>query len=256
MKSTILGCAAGLSMLVGAAPALAANKPAPKSKSKPTPAGEQLTLDSYHPWNRSYTPPVATAHRAAANTYWVATVSGTFSYYSAIDYTHPQKPFRTVCGTPEPSAQHPGSLGGDGPVGFDAEFIFSRPAKATSQRCDLPSHWPNFQANTGRGWHHPAVVGGTPATPTANHTYSFALVGDNAPLKFRLRDVYTRDNYGLLKISIHQATATDCSAFGAKEAACQASASKALAARTQVRKATKVHRTIGKKARKASSHRA
>jgi hypothetical protein len=191
---------------------------------------EHLTLDSYHNWNRNYTPPVSSDNRLAANSHYVATVSGTFSYYASKDYSsHPLAPWTIVCGTPNRSSMYPGSLGGYGPVGFDAEFVFSRPW--TPKRCakaHLPQRWPNFEANTGEGWSHPQILGALPTVPTSDHTYSFAIAGTGARVQFRLRDVWTRDNYGLLKISLRRATSADCTSFTAFGLADQASCGLAL----------------------------
>jgi hypothetical protein len=175
---------------------------------------QQLALDSYYGWNRNYTPPVSTSRSLAKHSYEVATVSGTFSYYSAINYYHPQWPWTVVCGTPAPSAQHPGSLGGDGPVGFDAEFLFSRPWRTKlCANAHLPAHWTNFQMNDGSGWAHPELLGTAPTGPVSNHTYSYAVSGHNDPIKFRLWDILTRDNYGLLKISLRPANTADCASY-------------------------------------------
>ncbi len=167
-----------------------------------------LTLNSHYDWSRAYTPPVTTKTSYAKHTFYVATVSGTFSYYPSHEYTAPKSPWPIVCGTPISSAA--------GPVGFDAEFIFARPwTKKACHKHHLPMTWPNFQASTGDadGWTHPTILGSWPTTPTANHTYSYVLKGDNKPFSFRLWDIDTKDNYGSLRIAVRQATATDCSAF-------------------------------------------
>jgi len=174
---------------------------------------DQFNLDSYHAWDREYTPPARSSVKLKKGLY-VATVQGTFSYYAAINYTVPQPPWTIVCGTPEAAPQF-GSAGGSGPVGFDAEFIFSRPWQAEPcAHAHLPAKWQNFQMNDGvTGWMHPAVLNiGYPAVPNPTHTYEFALRGHKGRhVSFRLLDIYTRDNYGSLRISLRAATAADCS---------------------------------------------
>jgi hypothetical protein len=193
----------------------------PASAAAAPPAGVRLpmgslTLDSYHAWNRHHTPPVSSSFKVAKGVYYVATVSGTFSYYSSARYTKPYAPWPIVCGTPSPAAQHQGSLGGDGPVGFDAQFIFSRPWKTKKCRArHLPVSWSNFQLNDGTGWAHPNILGPRLTAPTSDHTYSYAVAGHGKELKLRLNDVYTRDNYGLLDITFRPAAASDCASYAA-----------------------------------------
>ena len=152
-----------------------------------------LKLDSYYNWSKSYTPSVTSSFDILQHVHYVATVSGTLSYYPAIDYSHPQSPWTIVCGKPEPSTQLPGSAGGNGPVGFDAEFIFARPSKVKKcSRYPLPVHWAAFQADSGDGWGHPSILGSWLTAPSANHTYSYAILGNGTPVSFRLHDVYTR----------------------------------------------------------------
>ena len=205
---------------LGLLPATASATP----KIKATPQTAHIVLDSYHAWNRHYTPPVSTPFKVPRHEYYVATTDGTFSYYAAVNYVHPKRPWKIVCGTPEPSAKYPGA-GGDGPVGFDSEFVFARPWK--TKRCvrgNLPAHWRNFQMDNGSGWTHPALLGTAPTSPRSDHTYSYAVVGDSAKIRFRLLDRYVRDNYGALKITVRPATATDCASYSSfgftSQAAC------------------------------------
>jgi hypothetical protein len=171
---------------------------------------ERLVLDSYYPWSYGYTPPVSTTFKVAKRRDYVATVSGTFSFYPSFEYSG--KAPGTLCGTPDPTAQYPGSLGGDGPTGFDAEFIFSQ------RRCrdaHFPAAWSNFQMNSGRGWKHPGLLGPPLLAPTANHTYSYGVVGYGDRVQARLKDLDTRDNYGLLHIFLRPARVSDCASYGA-----------------------------------------
>jgi hypothetical protein len=220
MKSWALLCAACAVWMIPAT-AVASPKHAHRN------SAATLSLNSYHNWDRHYTPPVSASGDLARNQYEVATVSGTISYYAAINYRVPQRPWTVVCGTPERSALYPGPSGAHGPVGFDAEFIFARPwTQRECAQAHLPVVWPNFQMNDGTGWRHPNILGTVPVAPAANHTYSFAAVGHSDRLRFRLVDIYTRDNYGVLKISLRPATAADCSSYQAfdftSSAACTA----------------------------------
>jgi hypothetical protein len=156
-------------------------------------------------------------------------VSGTFSYYGAINYVVPQAPWTIVCGTPEAEPQNQ-SAGGSGPVGFDAEFIFSRPwTPEACAQANLPVRWINFQMKDAGPWAHPEALNlAEPAAPNPSHTYEYAVVGQKRRVAFRLFDIRTRDNYGTLKISLRTATAADCAganfeAFGfATEGECVA----------------------------------
>lgn len=176
----------------------------------PVPVTESLVLDSY---SHGRIPTTQSSFKLTKGDWYVATVSGTISYWAPINYTKPQRPYKIVCGTPEGSAQYSGSRGGDGPVGLDAEFVFARPwTKKACARADLPAHWSNFQASTGGAWAHPESLGATPTAPTRNHTYSYVLQGRDKLAQFRLTDIYYRDNYGELHISLRRATTADCAA--------------------------------------------
>lgn len=173
-----------------------------------------LTLDSYYGWSRDHTPPVSTSYILPRHARYVVTVSGTLSYYPAIDYSRPQPPWTMVCGAPDPATEFGGSRGGNGPVGFDAEFIFARPSRRRMcSRYPLPRHWSAFQVNAGTGWQHPGIVGTYPIAPSASHTYTYAIVGHGRRVQFRLYDVYTRDNYGILRIELRPAVVGDCTSY-------------------------------------------
>jgi hypothetical protein len=187
---------------------------------------DHFALDSYHAGKKPYTPAATSSVKLKKGLY-VATVQGTFSYYSAINYVIPQAPWTILCGTPEAAPQF-GSAGGSGKVGFDAEFVISRPwLPAPCATAKLPVKWLNFQMNAGGGtWAHPVALG-DPTVPTPTHTYDYALSAPGGHYaSFRLFDIDTRDNYGSLQISLSAATTADCSqyaAFGlASEAECVA----------------------------------
>lgn len=192
-----------------------------------------LKLDSFYPWSKPYTPPVSSPFTVAKHVYYVATVSGTFSYYAASRYTKPENPWPIVCGTAGTSTQYKGSLGGNGPVGLDAAFIFSRPwSSRNCRKHHLPIRWPNLQLNDGAGWAHPIMLGPWLTAPNSKHTYSYAVSGHGAQIQFRLDDVYTRDNYGLLKIALRPALASDCSSYQAFGFASAAKCATTLPARS------------------------
>lgn len=191
------------------APAIAAASPGT------TAPQDQLTLNSYFNWRKDYTPPVKTSQPLTAGEYYVATVSGTFSYYPAYLYVRHYSGWKTVCGAPASSPR--------GPVGMDAQFIFARPW--TFRGCrhhSFPQPSTNFRASTDLvHWAHPAILQPLSA-PDSDHTYSYALVGAGHPAGFRLKDGDTRDNYGKLTIDVRVATASDCAgyqAFGFADAA-------------------------------------
>lgn len=183
---------------------------------------EQLTLNSNYNWHRYQTPPVRTAAALTPGEYYVATVSGAFSYWPAYLYRPHSGIWQAVCGTPLNSAS--------GPVGMDAQFIFARPwSRRRCERHHLPVAWSGFQAGAASlsNWAHPAILGSV-NQPTANHTYSYALLGEGHPAAFRLKDTDTRDNYGKLTITVRLATSSDCSSYQAFGFASSASCLTAL----------------------------
>jgi hypothetical protein len=198
--------------------AAAAVKPAPSL------VVSRLTMDAYSPGLVAHTPPLRSPKLTKGSLY-VITVQGTVSFYAAVDYLQIQLPFSRFCGAPQKAPLF-SSRGGSGPVSNDAEFIFAQPV--TVQSCaslKLPHAYPNFQVNNGFGWGHPKLL--TPAPlrrPTANHAYSFAVVGQGRPLGLELVDPDTRDDYGSFQITIRHALASDCAhgqwrAFALKRAA-------------------------------------
>jgi hypothetical protein len=177
-------------------------------------ASLNVTLDTYEPNNDGFAGPVA-SKVLPDHSRWVAVVQGTFSYYSPSLYVdHPARPFQVLCGTPDftgplfPSPDKPSNK----PVGMDAEFQFARPSRRSRcQRYPLPGHWYNFQIKTAGTWSHIPDLGPGEVVPTADHTYSYPLVGYDRPAQFRLKDrPRTSDNYGELKIAIRPATNADC----------------------------------------------
>ena len=181
-------------------------------------------MDFYSPGLVAHTPPLYSTRLTKGKLY-VLTVQGTVSFYAAVDYLQIQAPFTTFCGAPQ-AAPLFGSAGGSGPVSNDAEFIFAQPiTTGTCATLKLPVAYPNFQVNNGFGWGHPVLLSPKPLRrPTANHAYSFAIVGQGKPLGLELVDPDTRDDYGSFRITIRHAIGSDCShgqwkAFALKRAA-------------------------------------
>jgi hypothetical protein len=184
----------------------------------------RLRMDAYNPGLVAHTPPLSSAKLAKGKLY-VITVQGTVSFYAAVDYLQIQKPFTAFCGKPQ-AAPLFNSRGGAGPVSNDAEFIFAQPiVTGNCKGLRLPHVYPNFQVNNGFGWGHPKLLSPKRLRrPTANHTYSFAIVGQGRRLGLELVDPDTRDDYGSFRILIRHAVSTDCThrqwrAFALKRAA-------------------------------------
>ena len=186
------------------APAAAAAKPARSL------AVASLKLDAYSPGLVAHTSRLRSPRLAKGKLY-VVTVQGTVSFYAAVDYLQIQKPFTAFCGRPQPAPLF-GSAGGSGPVSNDAEFIFAQPiSTGACTSLKLPLQYPNFQVNNGFGWGHPQLL--SPKSlrrPTANHAYSFAIVGQGRPLGLELVDPDTRDDYGSFQITVRHAISSDC----------------------------------------------
>jgi hypothetical protein len=200
------------------APAVAATKPARSL------VVARLKMDAYSPGLAAHSKRPQSPTLTKGKLY-VVTVQGTVSFYAAVDYLQIQKPFIAFCGKSQPAPLF-GSAGGAGPVSNDAEFIFAQPI--TTGTCNsekLPIAYPNFQVNNGFGWGHPKLLSPKPVRrPTANHAYSFAIVGQGKRLGLELVDPDTRDDYGSFQITIRHAIGSDCTngqwrAFALKRAA-------------------------------------
>ena len=120
---------------------------------------------------------------------YVITVQGTVSFYAAVDYLQIQKPFIAFCGKSQAGA--PVRLGRrlrtrSPTTPSSSSPSRSRPAPAAAMK--LPLAYPNFQVNNGFGWGHPTLLSPKPVRrPTANHAYSFAIVGQGKPPRPRAR---------------------------------------------------------------------
>jgi hypothetical protein len=218
---------AALALPVLAAVALAVAAPAPAvAATKPGPSlvVASLKMDAYSPGLAAHSRRLQSPTLTKGKLY-VITVQGTVSFYAAVDYLQIQKPFIAFCGKSQ-AAPLFGSAGGSGPVSNDAEFIFAQPiTTGTCSSEKLPLAYPNFQVNNGFGWGHPTLLSPKPVLrPTANHAYSFAIVGQGKRLGLELVDPDTRDDYGSFQITIRHAIGSDCTsgqwrAFALKRAA-------------------------------------
>jgi hypothetical protein len=214
-----LGVLASALAIAATAPAYAVDSRAKLSRIEKT---QTLILKAYAPDVTGYAGPVNTTHILPVGGLYVAEVKGKISYWALQQFKHPTSPWNTVCGKPESTS---GKV-----FGIDAEFVFGRPG--TTPCPTLPSRFPNFEVSTGGArFSHPAPFGGPYSTPTADHLYSYPLLGAGEVASFRLKDdpnghPATADNYGHLTIHIRPAVSSDCSAGGfllfgeATEAAC------------------------------------
>ncbi len=140
--------------------------------------------------------PAVSRRRLAKGLYYVAIVKGTFAYKRLVG---------TYCGRTEklPMRRSPGRF--NGRVTQDVEMIFA--AKPRGGVCPrLPEHWGNFQISTGLAYRHIEPIGGQPTRTAALHRYRYVLKGRGQKAKFRLRDLYTPDNYGVVTIQLRRAT--------------------------------------------------
>lgn len=188
---------------------------------------ENLSIDSYEPNNDGYAGLVRTVDSLPSGALYIAEARGTVSFWKKRNWNkNNQEPiWNTVCGAPTPDVLFSSPDSGDGKAGVDPEFIFARPW--TTSACGataLPARWNNFQVNVGNGWAHPIPAGGRPTAPSANHKYSYPLIGTGARARFRIEDKpRTNDNYGQFRVKIRRADAMDCAAgykeFGFADAA-------------------------------------
>jgi hypothetical protein len=178
---------------------------------------QTLYLDTYRAADAGSSEAVPTSETLAGGKYYVATVSGTFSAFIPRLMSDGLAPF-ALCGTAEASATLPSPGRPESRVGQDAEMVFGRPSPGPCP--SLPAAYSSFQVDTASGFAHPQAAGGPYTAPRSDHTYDYLLRGENAPAAFRQVDTYTRDNFGVLTITVRPATASDC----AGNAACAASA--------------------------------
>jgi hypothetical protein len=190
LPSLLLLVVLAASLAVGAAPASAALSSA-----------ETVYLDAFDPANDGDAGPVSTSDVLAPGVLYMADVSGTFSPFNATVWAFHNA---AHCGTVEPAAMTPSPGGVDTVVGQDAETRFGIPWK---WRCpSLPQHGGGFQIDAGSGFTHPPTADGVLSTPNADHSYSYPLVGQGQPARFRIIDNPTADDNGILTITVRQAS--------------------------------------------------
>ena len=168
-----------------------------------------MYLDAYDPGTDQYSGPVKMKKKLTKGRLYVATVRGTASYFNPDQY-------RAVCrSAPLPRPIYKSPRRANGPVGFDAEFTFSEPRGR--RQCAAPNPpFPNAALNLRAGGRYvnPTPLGSTLKAPRSTHRYKYAVVGTGRPLRARLRDRDTRDNYGRFRISVRLASARHCSNNG------------------------------------------
>ena len=136
---------------------------------------------------------------------YVVEASGTWSKWKASSWT-----VATPCGSPEPQPVFPSPGATNGPVGLDAETLFG--ARSTGGSCPgMPTHQGGLLMRfTESDFRHYEPFGGKKITPTADHTYTYGVVGNGLAASFKIADRPVEDNYGILKLRVRLATADDC----------------------------------------------
>jgi hypothetical protein len=141
-----------------------------------------------------------TAGTLADGTTYTVTVSGT---YSPWDYWGHKR-----CGRPEPGPVYPSPGRPITPVGDDAVFRFAQAISTPSCpfRHGRFRRLTVFQENyttSPTSWVPLTPDGGVPSRPAPDtHSYTQTIIGQGAPLQFRLLDSRTSDNDGRLQIVI------------------------------------------------------
>jgi hypothetical protein len=135
---------------------------------------------------------------------YVVTVEGTFSAYRPKYMTAAARGW-VLCGDPA-QALMPSPGAAVSPTGQDAEYVFARPQW---HNCDpnftFPHHYGKkapaivIDNGDGTGFRHYAPLG---SGPSADHMYSYEVVGTGNPVHVELRDSQTMDNFGVLRITI------------------------------------------------------
>jgi hypothetical protein len=174
------------------------------------PATETIYLDSHEAPSVGFAGPVSSTQTLSGGTYYVATVSGTYSLWKSTQWSS------TCRGTSLSSPTFSTSGVTNGRVGVDAESLFAAPKGAGGCTASLPKHFDVFQVLQVGTWSHVEPTRGQFNTPTSDHTYKYVLkTGTTAvPFQFRIRDYHTADNYGRLQILLRKAWDGDCSNGG------------------------------------------
>jgi hypothetical protein len=173
----------------------------------PLTTSESLTLDTHSDANTGAAGPVSTVGTLTANTLYVVTAKGTWSAWLPLLWTGTVSP-SIACGTPEPAPMFPSPAGpGTGPVGEDPETVFAAIERFVCLNT-YPHEYTGFQMDLGSGFVHYEPYTGATNTPSANHSYTYVLLGQGNPISFEQLDSATRDNYGEFQITVTLGTET------------------------------------------------
>src|SRR4051794_36077495 len=176
---------------------------------------ETLKVDTYLNDNSAkFTPAQSTVGTLAANKFYVAEVTGTWSAFipSYMSTSPPPSSHVVVCGTPEDTPAEPTPARPTSRVGQDAEIIFARPERGSCSR-PIPVAYQGFQINLAGAagtFAHLPVSGGPLTTPQAGHHYNYLLKGTGQVASFRMKDFFLGDNNGILTVLVRPAVPADC----------------------------------------------
>jgi hypothetical protein len=173
--------------------------------------------------------PVSTATPLIVGEHYDVIVTGTMSIWGATQWSAAG----IQCGASEEQPLYPSPGVVNGPVGWDAETVFAVPpgVEFYSFSC-IPSQIPflstthspgGFETSVSGagGFAHLTPIGGNRSTPTAGHTYTYAVTGTGQSASFRFVDDPVTDDYGIFMIKVLTAaecTAIDCEAAAAASA--------------------------------------
>jgi hypothetical protein len=190
---------------------------------------QRVVLDTHLQGSPGAAGPVTTVAPLIAGEGYDIIVSGTASIWPVSQWSLSG----SACGASEelPMFESPGT--NNGPVGWDAETVFAVPPGANFYKFPCsPSEIPflstehtrvGFELSTSgdSGFVHAVPLGGAPRTPTADHTYTYAVTGTGQPALFRFLDDPVADNYGVFMIEV--LSAAECSAINCEASAIAAS---------------------------------
>ncbi len=149
----------------------------------------------------SHTTRAITQNALVAGAVYTVQIRGTISKWSP-------RAMGTLCaGTPDPAPEFP-SAGVTGPASVDPEWVWAWPVSSPSlcphgkstasppvaERAMLMSLSPSAKPTY--------LPQPSEAAMTANHTYTYRVVGLGAPAVFLIRDDGYKDNYGQFQITI------------------------------------------------------
>src|ERR1039458_8424573 len=154
--------------------------------------------------------PVSTATSLIAGEHYDVVITGTMSIWGATQWSAAG----SQCGASEEQPLYPSPGAVNGPVGWDAETVFAVPPGVDfySFSCvssQIPflstAHSPGgFETSVSGagGFAHLTPIGGNRSTPTAGHTYTYAVTGTGQPASFRFVDDPVTDDYGIFMIKV------------------------------------------------------